>query len=208
MTIRGGHRGIDGGRFLNLTLQKLLITENGPGAGAGVWNNASQITILNSVISNNTATDGSLAGCDGGNAAGGGIGSFCGGGSYTVIDSAIVNTPAGAAAGAAFVNGQQTIINSTFSGNHTTLSNSIGGAIMSFSENFMVANSTFADNSTVAGGGTVAVFGPTQMKATIFDGNVGNNCLLGADPTTYTSIGYKRQRATHPVRRSSTIPRT
>jgi hypothetical protein len=188
LTVRGGYRGIDAGRFVNLTLRRLVIRDNGIGSGAGVFNNASVVTLIETVVRNNTADD-PFFGCDGSGGAGGGIATLCGGGSYNVIDSAIVNNTARAGAGAAFVNGRHTILNSTFSGNQTTQANSIGAAIMGFSDYLEVTNSTFANNSTAPNGGAVDFFGPRQIRASIFDGNVGGNCLDG-DPGDFVSTGY------------------
>ena len=184
LTIRGGYRGVNAGRFIRLILRNVVIRDNGPGSGAGVINNASVVTIINSTIRNNTADDPAF-GCDGSGGAGGGIGSLCGGGSFTVINSAIVNNWARAGGGAVFVNGEQTIINSTFSGN-TALD--IGSAMMSFADNTFISNSTFANNTARPGGGALAMFSATnELKANLLAGNTGDNCLL-AEPLD--SLGY------------------
>jgi hypothetical protein len=187
LTIRGGYRGVNAGRFVNLTLQNVVIRDNGIGSGAGVFNNASFVTIINSTIKDNTADD-AFFGCDGSGGAGGGIASLCGGGSYTIINSAVVNNTARFGGGIAYVNGIQTIVNSTLSGNKTTQPNSIGGAIMSFADGLLITNTTVARNSTVAGGGALALFGPSQFKASVVDGNTGDNCLPGMPAVN--SSGY------------------
>lgn len=98
MTIRGGYRGVDAGRYINLTLRNVLVRDNGPGSGAGVYNDASFVTIIGSTITNNTAAD-TYWGCDGSGGTGGGIAKLCGGGSYTIINSAVTyNTTTNAAA--------------------------------------------------------------------------------------------------------------
>jgi hypothetical protein len=188
LTIRGGYRGVNAGRFVNLTLQNVVVRDNGIGSGAGVINNASFVTIIGSIIRDNTADD-AFFGCDGSGGAGGGIASLCGGGSYTIVNSAVINNTAKFGGGIAYVNGQQTIINSTLSGNKTTQPDSIGGAIMSFADDFHMTNTTVARNSTRAGGGALALFGATQqVKASVIDGNTGDNCLTGMPPVS--SLGY------------------
>lgn len=163
----------------------MVVRDNGIGSGAGVFNNASFVTIINSTIRDNTAAD-AFFGCDGSGSTGGGIASLCGGGSYTIINSAVVNNTARAGGGIVYVNGQQTIINSTLSGNHTT---EIGAAIMSFADDFHMTNSTVARNTTPApGGGALALFGPSQLKASVVDGNTGDNCLAGMPAVS--SLGY------------------
>jgi len=190
LTVRGGYRGVNSGRFVNLTLQNVVVRDNGIGSGAGVFNNASFVTIINSTIRDNTADD-AFFGCDGSGGAGGGIASLCGGGSYTIVNSAVINNTAKFGGGIAYVNGQQTIVNSTLSGNKTTQPNSIGGAIMSFADDLLIANSTVAANTTRAGGGALAIFGANQIKASVLDGNTGDNCLAPAVTTVpVVSLGY------------------
>ncbi len=184
LTIRGGYRGVNAGRYVNLTLQNVVVRDNGIGSGAGVFNNASFVVIINSTIRDNTAAD-AFFGCDGSGGTGGGIASLCGGGSYTMVNSAVVNNTAKAGGGIVYVNGQQTIINSTLSGNQTT---EIGAAIMSFADDFHMTNSTVARNTTPAPGGALALFGPSQLKASVVDGNTGGNCLAGMPPVS--SLGY------------------
>src|SRR5207253_3027637 len=137
-------------------------------------------TILESVIRDNTAND-PFFGCDGSGGSGGAIASLCGGGSYLIVKTAVVNNTARAGGGAVFVNGQQTIINSTFSGNTATDPNGIGGAIMSVADGIFISNSTIAANVTRPVGGAL-FFGSAvaTMKASILDLNgAGGNCLLG-----------------------------
>ncbi len=187
LTIRGGHRGVNAGRFIRLTLQNVVVRDNGPGSGAGVFNNASHVAIINSTIRNNTAND-PFFGCDGSGGTGGGIAALCGGGFYTIVNSAIINNTAREGAAAVFVGGFQTIINSTFSGNVSTTSTGIGGAILNFAERASISHSTFANNSIRAGGGTIAMFSlRNELKANIFQGNTGGNCFT-AEPLT--SLGY------------------
>src|SRR5258708_16035104 len=189
LTIRGGYRGVNAGRFVNLTLQNVVVRDNGIGSGAGVFNNASFVTIINSTIRDNTAAD-AFFGCDGSGGTGGGIASLCGGGSYTIVNSAVVNNTAkGGGGGIVYVNGQQPIVNSTLSGNKTIQPNSIGAAIMSFADDFHMTNSTVAANTTRSGGGALALFGPSQLKASVVDGNTGDNCLAGMPAVS--SLGYK-----------------
>jgi len=70
LTIQGGYRGVNAGRFVNLTLQNVVVRGNGIGSGAGAFNNASFVTIINSTIRDNTAND-AFFGCDGSGGTGG-----------------------------------------------------------------------------------------------------------------------------------------
>ncbi len=83
------------------------------------------------------------------------------------------------------MNGEQTIINSTFSGNTAV---DIGAAMMSFADNTFISNSTFANNTARPGGGALAMFSArNELKANVLSGNTGDNCLL-AEPLD--SLGY------------------
>jgi len=188
LTVRGGYRGIDTGRGNNVTLRRLVVRDNGIGSGAGVFNNSSDVLIADSIIRDNTAAD-DFFGCDASGGTGGGIGKLCGGGSYTIVNTAVVNNTARLGGGAVFVNATQTIINSTFSGNVATHPEGLGGAIMDFADELDISNSTFANNTTRPGGGAV-FFGSfvTNVLGSIFDGNPGGNCLIGSP--FYTSLGY------------------
>ena len=79
MTIRGGYRGVNAGGRTTVTLRRLVVRDNGIGSGAGVFNGSSFVTIVDSVIRDNTADD-PFFGCDGSGGSGGGIASLCGGG--------------------------------------------------------------------------------------------------------------------------------
>jgi hypothetical protein len=189
MTVRGGYRGINTGRFTRVTIKNMVIRDNGPGSGAGVFANSNQVYIINTVIRDNVAAD-DFFGCDGSGGAGGGIAALCGGAFYTIIDSAIVNNTARAGGGAVFVNGFQTILNSTFSGNQATDPNGLGGAIMSFADRTYISNSTFANNSVRPGGGAVAFFSAyNEIRASLLQDNPGDNCLVPSG-VTLTSEGY------------------
>lgn len=188
LTVRGGYRGIDTGRFTRVTLANLVIRDNGPGSGAGVFANSNFVTIINSVIRDNVAND-AFFGCDGSGGAGGGIAALCGGAFYTIINSAIVNNTARFGGGAVFVNGFQTILNSTFSGNQATDPTALGGAIMSFADRTYISNSTIANNTVRPGGGALALFSAyNELKATLLQGNTGDNCFASGQPLT--SVGY------------------
>jgi len=189
MTIRGGYRGVDTGRATRITLSNLVIRDNGPGSGAGVFANSNFVTIINSVIRDNHAND-AFFGCDGSGGAGGGIGAFCGGAFYTIINSAIVNNTARFGGGAAFVNGFQTILNSTFSGNQATDPSGIGAAMMSFADRTYISNSTIANNPVRPGGAALALFSSyNELRANLLQDNPGGNCLP-VPGVTITSAGY------------------
>lgn len=87
---------------------------------------------------------------------------------------------------------QHTIINSTFSGNKTTQAGATGAAIQAFADQLQIINSTIAANTPRSGGGALAAsWTPTQIKATVFEGNLGGNCTSGAGAATkITTLGY------------------
>ena len=193
LTIMGGYRGINAGRAVTLTLRNLVVRNNGPGSGAGVFNNSSAVTIVDSTIRDNVAND-TFFGCDASGGTGGGIAKMCGGGSYVIINTSVVNNTAReGGGGAAFVNARTTIINSTFSGNRVLSPTGISSAIMNFSDEMFMTNVTFADNVVPnPGGGAVGMFSLTnEMKGVLLQRNTGGNCYTkfgGQEPID--SLGY------------------
>jgi hypothetical protein len=186
LTIRHGRRGVDAGRFNRITLDHVRITENGPESGAGLVNNASQVTIRNSLIDHNFATDnGSVAGCDWGGGSGGGIATLCGGGSVEVYDSAIVDNIASRWGGGLMLTGTSVIENSTISGNRANFPDaSLAGGGIFVGAPTLVRFSTIANNGAVGAGG-VWVGSELRLYASLLQGNAGHACT-GAP----TSLGY------------------
>lgn len=195
MTIKGGQRGLDVGRFNTVTLDHVHVTLNGPATGAGIFNNASTLYVKGSLVDYNQATDlGSVNGCDWGGAAGGGLASLCGGGNNYISDSTFAYNTAGRWGGAIIVNDGTTVIeNSTIyanqAGDGSVLGASglfVGGAFPSV----LVQFSTFLDNL-----GTNTIFGnpQTQVLATILQGGTacaGGPVSLGFNVTSDTSCGF------------------
>jgi hypothetical protein len=192
LTVRHGRRGIDTGRFNRITLDGVRVTENGPESGAGIINNAGRLTVRNSLIDGNFATDnGSVAGCDWGGGSGGGIAALCGGGVVHVYNSAIVNNTASRwGGGLILVDGETVIENSTISGNAANFPDAglgggalfVGGAFPDVAVRF----STIANNAAVGAGGIWSGF-PVKVFASLLQGNAGRACVGGA---TMVSLGY------------------
>jgi len=193
LTLMGGHRGVDAGRGVQLTLKNIVVRNNGPGSGAGVFNNSSHVTIIDSTIRDNFAND-NFFGCDASGGTAGGIAKMCGGGFYEIINTSVINNTAReAGGGAVFVNADVHITNSTFSGNRVLSPTGISAAIMDFAENMYMHNVTIADNTVPnPGGGAVGMFSLTnEMKGVLLQRNTGGNCYTnfgGQEPID--SLGY------------------
>lgn len=136
------HSAGDGGGIHNegaLTLDNCTITGNSTSQnGGGIYNASGELTIMNSVISDNTALGGS----------GGGI--FNGDGLLDVTNSAFSGNITNSGHGGAIANGGRlTITNTTLSNNNASAS---GGGILS-SGTLSVSHSAFSGNSADWGGG-------------------------------------------------------
>ena len=190
MTIRGGARGVDLNGTNIVTIDHARVTANGPATGAGIFNGSSQLTVSNSLIDGNSATDvTSIAGCDWGGGSGGGIASLCGGGSNHIVDSTISGNVASRWGGGLIINdGTSLIENSTITGNSANFPDPTlaGGAIFmggAFPD-ILVRFTTISNNNAVGVGGIQA--GPQlKLYATLLQGNAGVACA-----GTLTSLGY------------------
>ncbi len=199
LTVQHGYRGLNVGRFNTITLDHIRVTANGPGSGAGIFNNASFVHLDHSTVDGNIAAD-AFFGCDWSGGSGGGIASLCGGGSYHISNSTITgNTAANWGGGLILNDGTHVIENSTISGNHANFPDAgIGGGAMFLAGGFpdvTVRFSTIANNTAVGVGG---IWGYTvadahvKVFATILQGNTGTNCRVdpGAAGEPITSLGY------------------
>lgn len=121
LTMQRAYRAIDlsGPCANNVTLDRVRLTGNGPGSGAGIFTSCSTLTIQSSTLDNNVATVADHAGCDwGGGGIGGAIASLCGGSNTIIRGSTLSNNRADWFGGAIAVNdGQLLIENSTLTGN-------------------------------------------------------------------------------------------
>ena len=164
VTIKGGSHGLDVGRFHNVTLDHVHVTQNGPATGAGIFNNASVLHVVGSLIDFNNATDvGSINGCDWGGASGGGIASLCGGGWNYISGSTVANNTAGRWGGGMIVNDGTTVIeNSTFYNNQANDPSILGAAGLFVGGAFpdiLVQFSTFFNNV-----GTTTFFADSKTR--------------------------------------------
>ena len=128
----------------HVTLSRLTMRNGGGlGDGGGIYNCFATMTIINSIISGNTATRrmGSLG-------FGGGIYN-CPGGTLTIINSTLSGNSAEEGGGICN-GGSLTIVNTTFTGN--TARNLRGGGIRNYGS-LTINNSTFNGNSAPGGSG-------------------------------------------------------
>lgn len=162
MTITGGNASNDddgaGGGISstsNLTVSNCHITGNTANFGAGIRNLTGKLTLLQSAVSNNTATDDSFSG-----------GGLDVSGALTVNNSTISgnmvtgNGP-GNNGGGIWVNGDSTITNTTITNNSAAGTNSSGGF-------FRAAGTATIRNSIIAGN-----LNNSTMRDVVASGNTG-----------------------------------
>ncbi len=194
LTIEHGARGVDAGRFNDVTLDRVHVTLNGPLTGAGVFNGASTLHVTRSLIDHNSATDeGSLAGCDWGGGSGGGIASLCGGGNNYISQSTIANNVASRWGGGLIINdGTSVIENSTIAGNESHFPDStLGGSALfvggAFPDITLKYTTVAGNTSSAPGGGALFADSHLKLYATLVQHNGGGDCLNGS---TLVSLGY------------------
>jgi|GEM_PF-1452033 len=158
---RGGAIYNNGG---NLTLSNVVITGNSATNGGGL-NNAgtATLTLIDSVVSNNTATG-----------AGGGMQNFSGN-TFNIFNSTVTaNTSSSTltGGGAMQANGVVNITNSTFSGN--TANGGSGGAFYYNGTGLTMTNATIANNTSTSGSGgfhKATTTNNANIRNSIFAGN-------------------------------------
>jgi predicted outer membrane repeat protein len=128
----------------HVTLSQMTLRNGGgQGDGGGVYNCFATVTIVNSILSGNSATSGM------GNLGYGGAIYNCPGSTMTIINSTFTRNSA-EEGGAICNGGTLTISKSTFSGN--TARQRKGGAIRSYGT-LMISNSTISGNRAMRGSG-------------------------------------------------------
>jgi hypothetical protein len=187
LTIQGGYRGVDAGRFNTTTLERVRLTGNGPGSGAGAFINSERLIVRDSLVDNNRAVAG--LGCDWyfGGGGGGGLGAGCGGGTIQVYNSTITNNYAYGLGGGILLTGFDDVVeNTTVSGNQADEygrpdSAGLGALLSGFGT---VRFSTFANNA----GGGLALSDQMHAFGNLVQNNAGRtgNCWTGP----ITSDGY------------------
>ena len=198
LVVRDGAAAPQGGGILNfgdLSLDRVVVsdnTENSPApasfdlGGGGIYNgDGSVLNLTDSTVSNNTAV----------NQPGGGIYGFFNSTIY-ITNSTVSGNLSGDVAGGLRSLGNPTVVNSTFSGNTSTVWH--GGGIFHTDGQLTVTNSTFARNVAPAGtasGILVATFGaPANATLTnnVLEGNGGAfACAIeGGGAATITSDGF------------------
>ncbi len=154
---------VDAGAKVNIS--GLTITGNNVTYGVfGGVQNSGTLTVVNSIITNNTTLFlGSRVSFDG---SGGGIDNL---GTLTVINSAITQNTAGQSGGGIDNSGTMTITNSTLSGNKAG-----SGAGINNSGTLTVTNSTFSGNTGASGGG-INNSGTLTVTNSTLSGNTAGN---------------------------------
>jgi hypothetical protein len=196
LTMQRGSRGINVGGGNTVTLERVRVTANGPETGAGVFNGSSQLTVRNSTIDGNRATNNrSVEGCDWGGGSGGGLASLCGGGGNFIYGTTISGNYASRWGGGLIINdGVSVIENSTVSGNHADFADAVlgGGALFvggAFPD-ITVRFSTLAGNTAQGTGGVIGAsvdLASVKFYASILQ-NANGNCI--PTPFPMTSLGY------------------
>ena len=163
----------------NVVIDGLTITGTSVSSGGGIWSDGN-LTLTDSVVSNNGRTNGGHGGIDNragtlwverctisGNA-GLGAGGIASVGPATIVDSTIYGNAGNMVAGGIHSVGALTIINSTVSGN----ASAFGGGVHSSNGPLILTNSTITNNHTsfsFASGLTVS--GSSTVRNTIVAGN-------------------------------------
>jgi CSLREA domain-containing protein len=149
LTIRGGQSATGGGGIRNgenLTLANSIVSDNAAATSGGGIFNGGELTLMNSTVSGNSAS-----------ISGGGIAGFSG--TITLINSTIsgnqVTGTSGAGGGGIRNQDRLTLIGSTVSGNSSSVA---GGGISNFGET-VFENSATVTNSTVSGNSAGTVGG-------------------------------------------------
>ncbi|MEJ2394300.1 MAG: choice-of-anchor Q domain-containing protein [Candidatus Thiodiazotropha sp.] len=182
------------------------------GLGGGIWANMGSLTLTDSVVSNNTASDGGGIGTAGqltlvrtvvsDNTATNSFGTSSGGGLYiggsatqtTISDSTISNNTSDYQAGGIFNIGQATTVtNSTISGN-LTLGSGGGGALVNgsgSSANIVLSSVTITDNTAdTYSGGILNNYGQIRLHNSLVAGNRDSGYAPDCAGQTITSDGY------------------
>ncbi|MEM9091956.1 MAG: choice-of-anchor Q domain-containing protein, partial [Cyanobacteria bacterium P01_F01_bin.53] len=161
--------------FIDIVLANLTITGGSATDGCGIFNRE-RLTVTNSTVSGNTATDD-----------GGGIWNL--GASLTIENSTISDNSSGSNGGGIYsdtfgntLDSSVSVSNSTISGN--TASNTGGGIyhnidLTDASSTLTIHNSTLTDNSAATGGGINNNDGVATLTSTIVAGNTSNDDLSG-----------------------------
>ncbi len=169
-------------------LAGLTITGGLDGSGGGIDNDGA-LTVSNSTIANNSATD-----SYGGPGIGGGIynaatligGRIYNAGTLTISNSTIANNSSFSngvidfGGGGIFTFGTLTVSNSTIENNSARGTYGSGGGIDDNAGTLTVSNSTIANNSTGgAGGGIFTWFGSGTGALTVSNSTIANNSATG-----------------------------
>ncbi|MBI2415509.1 MAG: DUF5011 domain-containing protein [Candidatus Kerfeldbacteria bacterium] len=162
-----------------LTATEIIVENNSAVTGGGITNQGT-ISLIDSIIRDNTASVGQ----------GGGIYNLTGAG-ITITGTTISNNIAAGAGGGIFSQATLTVTNTTISGNTSTTG---GGIHLTDSSTSTLIHNTIYNNTAAAGGG--GIFWSTAVTATmrgnIFSGNIDTSNVAPecTGQTDLTSGGY------------------
>jgi CSLREA domain-containing protein len=146
------------------------------GRGGGVYNNGGTLTLMNVVVTGNTAANG------------GGLNN-AGTATFTLINCTVSNNTSTSSGGGMqnFAGNTMNIINSTVSGNVSN-SNGIGGGAVQANGVINIANSTFSGNSAPIGTGGAIYYNGTGMTM--------NNVMIANNSAAIGAGGLHKATAT------------
>ena len=168
----GGHGGgISGGA----TLTDSTVSDNTAGSGGGIYNQSGTLSMTNSIVSSNSASD-----------SGGGIYNHFRG-TVNITDSTVSdNSASKAGGGIANTGGVVTLAASTITDNTTDGS---GGGVHNTHTKMNIANSTISGNTAKDGGGAYNIFGG---ELTITNSTISNNNAAAEGGGLYNGIASRR----------------
>ena len=157
-----------------INIDSSTITDNGTvygyGQGGGIYAQSGLITVTNSTISGNSASEG------------GGI--FKGGyfGGTMTINNSTVSGNSAIEGGGIFGGGDVTVNNSTISNNNALL----GGGVFNYIGGFTINDSTITGNAADTGGGIYTYYDPVTLNRALVTGNAASN---GREAYGYANVG-------------------
>lgn len=145
------------------------------GRGGAVYNNAGTLTLLNLIITNNTAANGGAA-------------NNAGTATLNIVNCVLSNNVVTGAGGALqnFSGNTTNIVGSTIASN-TSNSTITGGGGIQANGTVSISNSTFANNTATGGSGGAIYFNGTSMTL--------NNVTISGNTATSTSNGINKTTA-------------
>jgi hypothetical protein len=179
LTVRGGNRGAGGGVFNEgaLTLERVAVTGNKAGDGAGLFNMpGASLRLFDSRVSGNESS--------------GGGGLWVDGGTVTLTRTQVTGNKAlnGSFGGGIFAHdGTIALAGSDVTGNEAIGAGSKGGGFYVFAATVTLTGSRVTGNSAAAGGGIFRSAGTITIEPGSVTGNTPNNCAGDTAVTNCTN---------------------